>query len=34
MERTSFDDAGQAVEHAQHCYRADAHSFDTTLVGR
>jgi DNA-binding GntR family transcriptional regulator len=34
MERTSFDDSGRAVEHAQHCYRADAHSFDTTLVGR
>ena len=34
MERTAFDDAGRAVEYAQHCYRADAHSFDTTLVGR
>ena len=34
MERTAFDDSGRAVEYAQHCYRADAHSFDTTLVGR
>jgi DNA-binding GntR family transcriptional regulator len=34
MERTAFDDAGRAVEFAQHCYRADAYSFDTTLVCR
>jgi DNA-binding GntR family transcriptional regulator len=34
MERTAFDDSGRAVEYAQHCYRADAYSFDTTLVGR
>jgi DNA-binding GntR family transcriptional regulator len=34
MERTAFDDSGRAVEFAQHAYRADAHSFDTTLVGR
>ncbi len=34
MERTAFDDSGRAVEYAQHCYRADAHSFNTTLVGR
>ena len=34
MERTAFDDSGRAIEYAQHCYRADAHSFDTTLVGR
>lgn len=34
MERVSFDDTGRVVEYAQHCYRADAHSFDTTLVSR
>jgi len=34
MERTAFDDGGRAVEYAQHCYRADAHSFATTLVCR
>lgn len=34
MERTAFDDGGRAVEYAEHCYRADAHSFDTTLVCR
>lgn len=33
MTRTSFDESGRAIEYAQHCYRADAHSFDTTLVG-
>lgn len=34
MDRTAFDDSGRAVELASHCYRADAHSFDTTLVAR
>lgn len=34
MERTAFDDSGRAVEYARHSYRADAHSFDTTVVGR
>lgn len=34
MARTAFDDGGRAVEYAEHCYRADAHSFDTTLVCR
>jgi DNA-binding GntR family transcriptional regulator len=34
MQRTAFDDGGRAVEYAEHCYRADAHSFDTTLVCR
>lgn len=34
MERTSYDDSGRAVEYADHCYRADAHSFDATLVAR
>jgi DNA-binding GntR family transcriptional regulator len=34
MERTAFDDSGRAVEYAQHAYRADMHTFDTTLVSR
>jgi DNA-binding GntR family transcriptional regulator len=34
MQRTAFDDGGRAVEYAEHCYRADAYSFDTTLVCR
>jgi GntR family transcriptional regulator len=34
MARTAFDDGGRAVEYAEHCYRADAYSFDTTLVCR
>jgi DNA-binding GntR family transcriptional regulator len=34
MTRTSFDETGRAIEYAQHCYRADAYSFDATLVGR
>ncbi len=34
MERTSFDDTGNAVEYAAHAYRADAYSFETTLVDR
>ncbi len=34
MERTTFDDAGRAVEFASHDYRSDAYSFETTLVDR
>ncbi len=34
MQRTSFDDSGRAIEYACHCYRADAHTFDATLVSR
>lgn len=34
MERTSFDDTGRPVEYATHIYRADAYSFETTLVER
>lgn len=34
MERTSFDESGKAVEYSSHCYRADAYSFETTLVAR
>ena len=34
LERTAFDDAGRAVEYARSSYRADAYSFETTLVDR
>ncbi|MCX6432456.1 MAG: GntR family transcriptional regulator [Actinobacteria bacterium] len=34
MHRTSYDDNGNAVEFAAHCYRADSHAFETTLVAR
>ena len=34
MQRTAFDVSGRAVEYATHVYRADAHSFETTLVVR
>ena len=34
MARTAYDDNGNAVEFAAHCYRADAHAFETTLVAR
>ncbi|MET1035826.1 MAG: GntR family transcriptional regulator [Arthrobacter sp.] len=34
MERTAMDDAGRAVETGSHVYRADAYSFDMTLVQR
>ncbi len=34
MERTTFDDAGRAVEFASHNYRSDSYSFETTLVDR
>ena len=34
MERTAFDVSGRAVEYATHVYRADGHSFETTLVVR
>ena len=32
MERTSFDEAGRAIEFGTHVYRASRHVFDTTLV--
>lgn len=32
--RVAFDAAGQAVERGSHSYRADRHSFETTLVAR
>lgn len=32
MQRTTYDDQGRAVEFGSHVYRADAYSFDTTLV--
>lgn len=31
MERTAFDEAGNAVEFGQHIYRASRYSFDTTF---
>jgi DNA-binding GntR family transcriptional regulator len=34
MQRTTFDDAGRAVEYAEHSYRSDSYSFETTLVDR
>lgn len=34
MERTAFDESGKAIEFSSHCYRADAYSFETTLVAR
>lgn len=34
MERIAFDNAGQAFEYGQHCYRPDMYSFETTLVAK
>ena len=34
MERTSYDDGGRAVEYAEHLYRPDLYSYETTLVDR
>lgn len=34
LERTAFDDGGRAVEFSRSSYRADAYSFETTLVER
>jgi DNA-binding GntR family transcriptional regulator len=34
MERTTFDDTGRVIEYGRHVYRADAYSFETTLVER
>lgn len=34
MQRTSYDNAGQAVEFGQHAYRADLYTFELTLVDR
>ncbi|MGH3437657.1 MAG: GntR family transcriptional regulator [Sciscionella sp.] len=34
MQRTAYDDSGAAVEFAQHVYRADRYSFESTLVER
>jgi DNA-binding GntR family transcriptional regulator len=34
MQRTTFDVAGRAFEYADHAYRSDAYSFETTLVAR
>ncbi|RYY43253.1 MAG: UTRA domain-containing protein, partial [Actinomycetales bacterium] len=34
MQRTSYDDAGNAVEFGTHLYRPDRYSFEMTLVDR
>lgn len=34
MARTTFDSSGRAVEYANHCYRPDRYSIETTLVAR
>jgi DNA-binding GntR family transcriptional regulator len=34
MTRTTYDDTGRIVEHAQHLYRASLYSFELTLLGR
>ncbi|WP_322748579.1 MULTISPECIES: GntR family transcriptional regulator [unclassified Frankia] len=34
MDRTAFDETGQAVEWGDHVYRADSYSFEVTLVDR
>lgn len=32
MDRTAYDDEGQAIEYGHHCYRPDLYSFEATLV--
>lgn len=34
MQRTTYDNAGKAVEFGQHAYRADLYAFEATLVDR
>lgn len=34
MTRTAFDNSGVPVEHGTHAYRADAYTFETTLMDR
>lgn len=34
MQRTTFDDAGRAIEWASSSYRADLYSYETTLFER
>ena len=34
MERTAYDDAGRAIEHGVHVYRASRYSFSTTLFSQ
>jgi len=34
MERTAFDESGEAVEFGQHIYRASRYAFETTLFAR
>ncbi|MBK5217583.1 MAG: GntR family transcriptional regulator [Propionibacteriales bacterium] len=34
MQRTTYDNAGRAVEYGRHAYRADLYAFELTLVDR
>jgi DNA-binding GntR family transcriptional regulator len=34
MQRTAYDDTGRPIELGRHVYRADAYTFEITLVGR
>lgn len=34
MQRTTYDNAGRAVEYGHHAYRADMYTFEATLVDR
>ena len=34
MQRTTYDNAGRAIEYGQHAYRADLYAFEATLVDR
>lgn len=34
MTRTAFSHTGQAIEHGEHCYRADRYSMEMTLMAR
>ncbi|MGZ4594099.1 MAG: GntR family transcriptional regulator [Actinomycetes bacterium] len=34
MQRTTYDDTGRPIELGRHVYRADAYTFEITLVGR
>ncbi|MFI5956247.1 GntR family transcriptional regulator [Cryptosporangium sp. NPDC051539] len=34
MDRTTYDDAGRAVEYGTHAYRPDRYAFESTLVDR
>ncbi|MFM2023363.1 MAG: hypothetical protein RIR89_755, partial [Actinomycetota bacterium] len=34
MDRTAYDNTGNAVEYGHHCYRPDLYSFEFTIVER